>query len=192
MVVHADEACLGNGREPPTPGGAGGLVEVVRADGTLERRDYWVSEPDTTNNRMALRSAILALELLSRKGRSLTIEFVSDSSYLVRGMNEWVRGWEARGWKRKEGDRLVDVANVELWQELVDAAEAHDVTWTWVRGHAGNPRNEWSNELATRAAKQQTESGGLVASGYEEFEDREREKRKKREKKKREERGERG
>ena len=82
VVVHADEACLGNGMEPPTPGGAGGLVELTRGaapehrGAAAIRRDYWVSEPDTTNNRMALRSAIVALELLGAKGRSLSIRFV--------------------------------------------------------------------------------------------------------------------
>ena len=67
ILVHADEACLGNGQEPPTPGGAGGLIEVRDSSGRVERRDYFVAEPDSTNNRMALRSAIAALELLSTK-----------------------------------------------------------------------------------------------------------------------------
>lgn len=159
--MHADEACLGNGREPPTPGGAGGLIEA-RAAGRVERRDYYLSEPDTTNNRMALRSAIAALELLGAKGRRLEVRFVSDSSYLVRGMREWVQAWRARGWRRKEGA----VENLDLWQELVAAAERHEVRWDWVRGHAGHPKNEYANHLATRAAAEQHESGGLVESGF--------------------------
>ena len=159
--MHADEACLGNGQEPPTPGGAGGLVELRTASGRVERRDYFLAEPDTTNNRMALRSAIAALELLSAKGHRLDVRFVSDSSYLVRGMAEWVPAWRARGWRRKAGS----IENLDLWRELVDAAERHDVSWTWGRGHAGHAKNEYANHLATRAAAAQLRSGGLVASG---------------------------
>ena len=162
MLVHADEACLGNGQEPPTPGGAGGLVEVRAADGQVERRDYFVAEPDTTNNRMALRSAIAALDLLGAKGRRVTVRFTSDSTYLVQGMREWVRAWQARGWRRKTGA----IENLALWQELVAAADRHDVTWHWVRGHAGHAKNEFANYLATRAAAEQRQSGGLVASEF--------------------------
>ncbi len=161
VVVHADEACLGNGQEPPTPGGAGGLIEA-RAAGTVERRDYYVAEPDTTNNRMALRSAIAALELLSGRGRRLEVRFVSDSNYLVQGMKEWVPDWRARGWRRKVGA----VENLDLWQALVAAAERHTVTWEWVRGHAGHPKNEYANHLATRAAADQRQSAGLAPSGF--------------------------
>jgi ribonuclease HI len=162
VVVHADEACLGNGMDPPTPGGAGGLVELETARGVV-RRDYFLSEPDTTNNRMALRSAITALELLAAKGRRLHVEFFSDSRYLITGIREWVPVWRARGWRRKTGP----VENLDLWQRLDAASERHDVIWTWVRGHAGHPRNEYANFLATRAAREQHDSGGLVASGFE-------------------------
>ena len=162
VVVHADEACLGNGMEPPTPGGAGGLVEARTASGRVERRDYCVAEPNTTNNRMALCSAIAALELLSAKGRRLEVLFVSDSSYLVTGMRAWVPAWRARGWRRKGGA----VENLELWQRLVAAAESHDVTWQWVRGHAGHAKNEYANHLATTAAAEQRRTQGLVPSSF--------------------------
>jgi ribonuclease HI len=162
VLVHADEACLGNGQEPPTPGGAGGLIETRAASGRVERRDFYLCEPDTTNNRMALRSAIAALDLLSAKGRRLEVRFVSDSNYLIRGMSEWVPAWRARGWRRKGGA----VENLDLWHELVAAAERHDVRWEWVRGHAGHPKNEYANHLATRAAAEQRASGGLVESGF--------------------------
>ena len=161
-MVHADEACLGNGQERATPGGAGGLVEARGASGEVERRDYFLAESDTTNNRMALRSAIAALELLSAKGRRLTVRFTSDSTYLIQGMREWVSAWRARGWRRKGGA----IENLELWQELVVAAERHDITWQWVRGHAGHAKNEYANYLATRAAAEQRQSGGLVASEF--------------------------
>jgi ribonuclease HI len=162
VVVHADEACLGNGQEPPTPGGAGGLIEVRSASGQIERRDYFLAQPDTTNNRMALHSAIAALELLSAKDRRLAVRFTSDSTYLVQGMREWVRAWRARGWRRKAGA----IENLALWQQLVAAAEHHDVTWQWVRGHAGHAKNEFANYLATRAAAEQRQSGGLIPSEF--------------------------
>jgi ribonuclease HI len=162
VVVHADEACLGNGQERATPGGAGGLVEARAGSGQVERRDYFLAEPDTTNNRMALRSAITALDLLSARGRRLDVRFTSDSSYLIQGMREWVTAWRARGWRRKTGA----IENLDLWQELVAAAERHDVAWHWVRGHAGHAKNEFANYLATRAAAEQQQSGGLVPSEF--------------------------
>lgn len=164
IVVHADESCLGNGREGDNPGGAGGLVEIARGSG-VSRRDYYVAEPATTNNRMALRSAITALALLGVKGRPLALEFVSDSSYLVKGMSEWVPGWRARGWRRKGGE----LQNLELWQELSDLAEPHDIRWRWVRGHADDPRNAYADHLATKAARDQVSSDGLVESGFAEW-----------------------
>ena len=99
VTVYADESCLGNGREGQNPGGAGGLVEYVNPRSRkLTRLDYWISEPATTNNRMALRSAIEALRILSRKGNRLRVQFTSDSQYLVKGMRDWVARWKTRGW----------------------------------------------------------------------------------------------
>jgi ribonuclease HI len=163
--VYADESCLGNGREGDNPGGAGGLIEHVGRTGKTTLFDFWLSEPATTNNRMALRSAIEAMEILSRKGRRLQVEFTSDSQYLVKGMREWVRGWKARGWRRRDGE----IENLALWQALDRAAAMHDVQWQWVRGHAGHPQNEYANHLATRAAKDQTGSGGPVPSLYDQW-----------------------
>jgi ribonuclease HI len=172
VYIHADESCLGNQfQERATPGGAAGLVEYWLGS-HWERRDFWVAEGDTTNNRMALRSAIEGLRLLRRPCRVL---FLSDSQYLVKGMREWVRGWEARGWKRKGGP----IENLELWRELVGEAERHSVEWRWVRGHAGHPRNEYVNHLAVRAARNQDQSGGPVSSGFREWLEGEREAREK-------------
>ena len=165
VLVHADEACLGNGTEPPNPGGAGGLVEV-RHGGAIVRRDYAAAERDTTNNRMALRSAILALELLGAKGRRVEVRFVSDSNYLVKGATEWAPAWRARGWKRKQGTRLVPPENLELWQQLLALTAEHHVSWKWVRGHDANPKNEYADLLATGAAKEQRTTNGLVDSGF--------------------------
>ena len=161
-IVHFDESCLGNGQDGHTPGGAAGLVEV-RVGDRIERRDCTVAEPDTTNNRMALAGAELVLRLMAGKGRRLQVLIVSDSEYLVRGIREWVPGWIQRGWRRKAGA----IENLARWQSLVDAAALHDVTFTWVRGHAGHPKNEYANDLAVQAARTQRTSDGLVPSGFE-------------------------
>ena len=160
-ILHLDESCLGNGQARSTPGGAGGLIEI-RAGGTIQRRDFFLHDPDTTNNRMALTGALRVLELLSAKGRRLRVLLVSDSEYLVKGMREWVPSWRARGWTRKGGP----IENLDLWQPLVRAAAAHDVQWTWVRGHVGHAKNEYANDLAVKAATEQVSSDGAVESGF--------------------------
>jgi ribonuclease HI len=167
VAVWADESCLGNGRQGENPGGAAGLIEYRRrgAPETPTRFDFWISEPATTNNRMALRSAIEALSILSRKGNRLRVEFTSDSQYLVKGMREWLSGWKARGWKRREGE----IENLALWQEVDSLARAHDVEWQWVRGHNKHPQNEYADHLATTAARERSNSGGPVPSLYEEW-----------------------
>jgi ribonuclease HI len=162
VAVYADESCLGNGREGSNPGGAGGLIELLQR-GKIVRYDYWLSEPATTNNRMALRSAIEALRILSTKGQRCRVVFVSDSQYLVKGSTEWVYGWIKRGWRRSGGA----LENEELWRELVEAAKAHEVDWRWVRGHKGHPQNEYANHLAIRAATEQSQSNGPVPSQFE-------------------------
>ena len=168
VFVHADESCLGNPfQDRANPGGAGGLVEVWR-DGAWERRDYWLSEAASTNNRMAIRSAIEVLRALKRR---CDVIFVSDSQYLVKGIAEWMPGWKRRGWRRKTGP----IENLELWQELDVALTLHSLRPRWVRGHAGHPRNEYANHLATTAAKEQSQSGGLIPSGFVDWLDAERE-----------------
>jgi ribonuclease HI len=163
VAIYADESCLGNGREGDNPGGAAGVIEYLNeATERLTRWDYWIAEPSTTNNRMALRSAIEALNVISRKGGRFRVLFTSDSQYLVKGMTEWVYGWAGRGWRRKVGA----IENLALWQELVDAATPHHVQWQWVRGHAGHPQNEYANDLAVQAAKEQTSSDGARTSGF--------------------------
>ena len=114
---------------------------------------------------MALASAVAALQLLARKGARLPVLIVSDSQYLVKGMREWVPGWVGRGWRRREG--LIE--NLELWKALVASARLHDVQWTWVRGHKGHPKNEYANDLAVLAAKEQRTSEGIVESGFDDW-----------------------
>jgi ribonuclease HI len=163
VAVYADESCLGNGREGENPGGAAGLIQTLHPrSGELVQFDYWISAPATTNNQMAIRSAIEALRIVSANGERQAVVFTSDSQYLVKGMREWVPGWIRRGWRRKAGA----VENLALWQELAAAARTHDVDWRWVRGHEGHPQNEYANYLAVRAAKQQDLSRGAVPSGF--------------------------
>lgn len=166
VAIYADESCLGNGREGDNPGAAAGVIEFLHpATQRLSRWDYWVSEPATTNNRMALRSIIEAFRVISRKGSHFRVSFTSDSQYLVKGMSEWVYGWMARGWQRKGGP----IENLDLWKPAVEAVDGHRLSMRWVRGHHGHAQNEYANHLATRAARDQTSSDGAVASRFDEW-----------------------
>jgi ribonuclease HI len=163
VAIYADESCIGNGREGDNPGGAGGLIEWLHPrSNEVTRCDYWISEPATTNNRMALRSVIEAFRSISKSGNSYRVVFTSDSKYIVSGMKEWLPSWKARGWKKKGGPML----NLELWKEADDLVSRHECHWKWVRGHDGQPQNEYANFLATRAAKEQSNSGGLRESEF--------------------------
>jgi ribonuclease HI len=163
-VVHLDESCLGNGREGENPGGYGGLIEV-RTRAGIQRRDFYGHARATTNNRMALSGAIAALQILGLKGTRMRVLIVSDSEYLVKGLRLWAPNWEARGWRRAGGS----IENLQLWQELVAGSRRHDVQWTWVRGHAGHPKNEYVNDLAVEAAREQKTSAGAVESRFSEW-----------------------
>lgn len=167
--IYADESCLGvQFKNRDSPGGGAGLVEYWK-DARWVQRDYWISEPATTNNRMAIRSAIEGLRSLKQPCRVI---FTSDSQYLVKGMREWMAGWVRRSWQRKTGP----VENADLWKALLPIARRHEIDWRWVRGHAGHPQNEYADHLATRAAREQDQSGGLVESGFGEWLEEQREK----------------
>jgi ribonuclease HI len=131
----------------------------------VARRDCFISAPGTTNNRMALAGAIAVLQLLARKEKRLRVLLVSDSEYLVKGIREWVPSWAARGWTRKGGP----IENLQLWQALVQSVALHEAQFTWVRGHAGHPKNEYANDLAVLAAKEQQTSDGVVESGFDQW-----------------------
>lgn len=161
VAIFADESCLGNGKEGENPGGAGVLIEYAHG-GELVRRALWVSEPATTNNRMALRSVIESFRAISRKGNRFRVVFTTDSRYIVDGMTRWVHDWARRGWRRKTGA----IENLELWKEAVREAAPHQVSWTWVRGHDGHAQNEFANDMAVRAAGVLDNSGGLVDAGF--------------------------
>lgn len=141
MTVHAftDGACSGN----PGPGGWG----VVLRYGAHEK-ELFGGDPQTTNNRMELMAAISALEALTRPAE---VVMTTDSTYVLKGITEWVPGWKARGWKTASKQ---PVKNVDLWQRLDDAVRKHDVRWEWVKGHAGHPENERADELARRGIEQ--------------------------------------
>jgi ribonuclease HI len=164
VVVHADESCLGNDGSKPCPGGNAALIEAPAGD-SVARWDFYESSPQTTNNKMALAGAIATLEWIRRQWRHAGVVYVSDSQYLVKGLREWVYGWMSRGWKRKEGPIL----NLELWMEAVEAARPHQVQWKWVRGHDGHLQNEYANFLATRTAREQTTSSGIVSSQFDDW-----------------------
>ena len=161
ILIHADESCLGNGTTPPNPGGNAALIEA-RAGDSVARWDFYEFAPDTTNNRMALAGAIGVLEWLHRQWRSAAVTYVSDSKYLVQGMNEWIHAWKARGWKRKGGE----IENLALWEKLDQAAAGHQLKWKWVEGHAGHAKNEYADSLAVQAAERQERSNGLTPSGF--------------------------
>ena len=163
VAVFVDESCLGNGREGDNPGAAAGVIELPpAAKDPRPRLDFWLSEPATTNNRMAIRSAIAALGIIAAMPGELGIIFTSDSKYLVDGMRDWVPGWIRRGWRRKEGP----IKNLPLWQELAAASRTMRIDWRWVRGHEGHPQNEYANFLAVRAATQLDQSRGAVPSEF--------------------------
>ncbi len=136
-AVHAytDGACRGN----PGPGGWGVLLRSGHT-----HKELFGGEPHTTNNRMELMAAIVALESLRRP---CAVHLFTDSQYVLKGITEWLSGWKARGWKTAERK---PVKNVDLWQRLDAARAAHRVEWVWVRGHNGDAGNEAADALANR------------------------------------------
>lgn len=138
LIAYTDGACSGN----PGPGGWGVLMRAMEGETILKERELSGGAADTTNNKMELMAAIMALETLSRASE---ITIVTDSTYVKNGVTSWIHGWKKNGWKTAAKK---PVKNADLWQRL-DAAQArHDVTWEWVKGHAGHPENERADELA--------------------------------------------
>lgn len=139
VVIHTDGACSGN----PGPGGWGVILE----SGT-SRKEMKGGEPHTTNNRMELMAAISALEALKKPCR---VDLYTDSQYVRNGIMTWIKGWKKNGWKTADKK---PVKNVELWQRLDTALGEHQVTWHWVKGHAGHDLNERADELAREGLAQ--------------------------------------
>ena len=143
VVLFTDGACKGN----PGPGGWGFILQDAPT-GTIRKESG--GEPHTTNNRMELLAVIRGLEALKRGCR---VRLVTDSEYVARGISEWMPGWKANGWRRRVGKGYKPVKNVELWQQLDQLLQQHQVDCEWVRGHAGHPENEECDRLAVQAAR---------------------------------------
>lgn len=133
--IFTDGACSGN----PGPGGWGAVLRY----GEVEK-EMFGGEAETTNNRMELTAAISALNALKQP---CEIDLHTDSKYVMDGISKWIHGWKRNGWKT--GDRK-PVKNCELWQALDEARNRHQVTWHWVKGHAGHAENERADELARK------------------------------------------
>ena len=133
VVIYTDGACSGN----PGPGGWG----AVMISGA-HVKEICGGEPGTTNNRMELMAAIQALEALKKPCK---VELHTDSQYVMKGISEWIHGWKRRGWKTADNK---PVKNDDLWRRLDAARARHDVSWNWVKGHAGHELNERADALA--------------------------------------------
>lgn len=140
VTIYTDGACSGN----PGPGGWGALLIFGATEKELSG-----GETLTTNNRMELTAAIMALEALTRP---CAVDLHTDSQYVRNGITQWLSGWKARGWRTAARD---PVKNEDLWRRLDAAAARHRVNWHWVRGHSGHPENERVDALA-RAAMPRT------------------------------------
>ena len=144
VVIYTDGACSGN----PGPGGWGATMMFGASATNGERREIRGGELESTNNRMELMAAIKALDYIEQRS---TIDLHTDSTYVRKGITEWIHGWKRRGWKTAAKK---PVKNADLWQELDEARTHHDVTWHWVKGHAGHPENERADELAGMGLKE--------------------------------------
>ena len=143
VEIYSDGSCLGN----PGPGGWGALLRWRGHEKELSG-----GEADTTNNRMELLAAINALNELKKPSQ---IVLTTDSRYVIQGINEWMTGWVARGWKTANKQ---PVKNKDLWQALHQAIQPHQIEWRWVKGHAGHDDNERVDDLARHAAEAQQRS----------------------------------
>ncbi len=142
VEIWTDGGCKPN----PGPGGWAAVLRFGEAE-----KELFGADPKTTNNKMELTAAIMALEALKRPCR---VVVHTDSEYVRNGMERWVKGWVRNSWRNSAKE---PVANMELWQRLLAAAKPHEIEWKWVRGHAGDAMNERADRLATRARE---EAGG--------------------------------
>jgi ribonuclease HI len=140
VIIHTDGACKGN----PGPGGWGVLLESGE-----HTRELFGGEPQTTNNRMELMAVIQALGALKRPCR---VEIHLDSEYVRKGITEWIKGWKAKGWRTASKQ---PVKNADLWQQLDQLVQTcgHDLSWHWVKGHAGHAGNERADALANQGVE---------------------------------------
>lgn len=139
VEIFTDGACKGN----PGPGGWGVILRMGRHEKELSGH-----ESETTNNRMEMTAAIRALNALTQP---CAVTLHTDSRYVVDGITKWVEGWKRKGWINASKQ---PVRNADLWHDLIEAAQRHQVTWEWVKGHDGHPENERADRLASAAALQ--------------------------------------
>lgn len=135
VQIYTDGACSGN----PGPGGWGVLMLYGENEKELTGGEF-----QTTNNRMELTAAIEGLRALKRR---CSVELYTDSTYVRDGITKWISGWKAKGWKTAAKK---PVKNEDLWRALDDISAKHDITWKWVKGHAGHPENERADALANQ------------------------------------------
>lgn len=142
VTAYTDGACSGN----PGPGGYGCILKYTDKYGKLHERTFSEGFPETTNNRMELMAAIIALEKLVRPCH---VDLYSDSQYLIKAFNaHWIDGWIQKDFRRGKSD---EVKNIDLWERLLQAKAPHDVRFIWVKGHDGNPDNERCDRMAVEA-----------------------------------------
>lgn len=141
LVIYTDGACSGN----PGPGGWGVLMQFGEKE-----KELYGGEPDTTNNRMELMATIEALRAIKPNFKG-EITLWTDSTYVLKGITEWIHGWKKRGWKNSAKKA---VKNVDLWKELDAVNAKFNVNWKWVKGHAGVDGNERADELARLGVEQ--------------------------------------
>lgn len=136
IEIYTDGACSGN----PGPGGWGALL---RWNG--HEKELSGGEEETTNNRMEMMAVIKALEALTKPSN---VDLYTDSKYVMQGVTEWMPGWKAKNWQTAAKK---PVKNQDLWQEIDELVQKHNVTFHWVKGHAGHPDNERVDQLAVAA-----------------------------------------
>lgn len=144
VELYTDGACRGN----PGPGGWGVLLRYAGKE-----KELYGGERETTNNRMELRAAIEGLRALSEP---CVVDLATDSTYVMKGITEWIDAWKRRGWKTASKK---PVANDDLWLLLDEQNERHEVRWRWVKGHSGDPGNERADTLANRGIDELTGGG---------------------------------
>ena len=138
-TIYTDGACSGN----PGPGGWGAVI----FDNENKQKNISGSEENTTNNRMELSAAIMALKEVNKNSE---ITIYTDSTYVKNGITEWVLKWKENGWKNSNKE---PVKNKDLWEKLVNLCEQNTINWKWVKAHASNKYNNLADELATKAIK---------------------------------------
>jgi len=137
LEIYTDGSCLGN----PGPGGYGAVLR--RADGRVKEISGAVQE-ETTNNRMELTAVIMGLKELKR---ACSVRIGTDSQYVLKGASEWLEGWKRRNWKTAS---KAPVLNRDLWQQIDELVQTHEVSWEWIRGHSGHAENEKADSLANQ------------------------------------------